>query len=136
VDSPSSLAIGDGDERFILVAPEGSQRPLSVFDATLVGPRLDATLDIYVDQPGDLPAFFAGLAGDWRGWDGVRRWESLERDLRLACRHDRVGRVTVEVTLGRRAKVPPYWQVTSPVSVEPGQLLVLATAVRNLLVEP
>lgn len=91
MDSPSSLVIGDGDERFILVAPEGSQRPLSLFDATLVGPRLDATLDIYVDQPEDLPAFFAGLAGDWRGWDGVRQWESLERDLRLACRHDRVG---------------------------------------------
>lgn len=35
-----------------------------------------------------LAAFFAGLAHDWRGWEGERVYESLEHDLRFVAEHD------------------------------------------------
>jgi hypothetical protein len=48
-----------------------------------------------------LRAFVRTLADDWRGWDGVRTWDSLEKELSLDARHDRRGYVSIGVTLRR-----------------------------------
>jgi hypothetical protein len=34
-----------------------------------------------------LDAFLSSLAEDFRGWDGVRTWRSLESDLTLSAEH-------------------------------------------------
>ena len=47
----------------------------------------------------DLADFFRGLAADWRDWT-VRRWESIEGDLRIEARH-KYGHVQLRVTLRR-----------------------------------
>lgn len=36
----------------------------------------------------DPIAYFDALAADWRGWQGTRVYESLERDLRLEATHE------------------------------------------------
>ncbi|WP_245192004.1 DUF6228 family protein [Amycolatopsis azurea] len=36
----------------------------------------------YVTGFADLAEFFQQHVDDWRGWDGVRTWESLERVLK------------------------------------------------------
>ena len=51
----------------------------------------------------NLATFFAGLANDWRGWQGERVYESLEHDLRFVAEHD--GHVRLKVRL---------WQSTDP----------------------
>lgn len=34
-----------------------------------------------------LDVFLSALAEDFRGWDGIRTWRSLERDLTLSAEH-------------------------------------------------
>lgn len=46
-----------------------------------------------------LAGFFRALAADWRGWDGVRTWRSLEGELALDACHDGRGHVSLGVTL-------------------------------------
>jgi Family of unknown function (DUF6228) len=41
----------------------------------------------------------AELAESYRGWDGVRRWESLERDARIDATHDGPGHVTLRFVI-------------------------------------
>ncbi|HWS33898.1 MAG TPA: DUF6228 family protein [Actinoplanes sp.] len=46
-----------------------------------------------------LALFVEELAADWQGWDGPRMWQSLDRELTIAARHDRRRRVSLHVTL-------------------------------------
>src|SRR4051794_12017888 len=49
------------------------------------GLALDASA---ISYRGDGLAEFVGeLAGDWRGWEGTRRWESLEEGLAVEATH-------------------------------------------------
>ena len=40
-----------------------------------------------------LPSFLAGLAADWRWWEGTRSWATIEHALTIEATHhgDRVG---------------------------------------------
>jgi len=88
-----------------------------------------------------LPAFFGGLAANWRGWDGAKTLRFAEYGpdaMELTATHDGVGHVLLRVELG---KVPPYksyesgWAVTANVVIEPGSLGQIAEAVATLLGE-
>lgn len=73
----------------------------------------------------DLAEFFEWLERDWRGWDGVRTWSSLEGDLRLQASNR--GQVGVLVELECPAGLPE-WSVKTQLSIEPGEQLSLITA--------
>jgi hypothetical protein len=67
---------------------------------------MNATTDTGIDGQCDgspalsTPAgFVAELASSWRGWQGVRRWQSLERELQLDAQHDGRGHVNLGITL-------------------------------------
>jgi uncharacterized protein DUF6228 len=50
-------------------------------------------VEVY-DEPAFLGAFFAELAGLWwKGWEGERRYESIEEHLTLVATRDSRGRV-------------------------------------------
>jgi DNA-binding NtrC family response regulator len=70
------------------------------------------------------PGFVAGLARDWQGWPGERRWHSLEEELTIAATHHG-RRVELVVTL-RRGIDADAWTVTLPVSLAPGEALARA----------
>jgi hypothetical protein len=53
----------------------------------------------------DLADFFERQAQDWRGWEGIRQWESLEGDLKIEARHE-YGHVQLRVTV---RKMLPNW---------------------------
>jgi hypothetical protein len=92
----------------------------------LLVPGLDARLRVsahYATGFDDLVAFFRGLASQWRGWQGERTYESLERELRLTAVHD--GHVRLAVQL-RQASVPGGWSVTAVVQLDPGEELARA----------
>ncbi|GAA2690144.1 MULTISPECIES: DUF6228 family protein [Actinosynnema] len=81
-----------------------------------------------------LPDFLAGLAESFAGWEGERRWESLDRDLLLTATHDGRGAVAL------RWEVAPWrgpgtgWRASVVVAVEPGEgMRGLAEDVREVL---
>ena len=68
---------------------------------------------------GTIDEWFQTLADDWRGWDGERRWRSLENGLLIRARH--VGnRVVLRFRLQPDAR-PPEWQVQVAIPVDPGE---------------
>jgi hypothetical protein len=78
-----------------------------------------------------LDDFFAGLAADWRGWEGMRAWEGMEGGLELRCVHDGIAHAQVEVTLHHLSGAD--WIAKATVPVDLGQLETVARRLRQLL---
>jgi hypothetical protein len=90
-------------------------------EARLQTPGLDAALQVsshYATGFADLVLFFQRLAADWRGWEGERSYESLEKDLRLSATHD--GHVRLVVQLAQTS-TPDGWSVSGVLRLEPGE---------------
>jgi hypothetical protein len=69
----------------------------------------------------DLAGFFAGMAKNWRGWDGERVYESIEHELRITGRH--LGsRVHLAVELDQTA-VGDGWRARATFTVDAGEQL-------------
>lgn len=78
-----------------------------------------------------LDQFFGDLAKNWRGWKGSRVWDATEGGLTLACRHDGVGTVMIDVEL--RHLSGQGWTARAEIPADPGQLDELAATVQRLL---
>lgn len=76
-----------------------------------------------------LDKFWRELAEDWRGWEGIRSWKSLEGELELSATSDRLGHVTLEVRPDEGA--PFQWWVYGVISLDAGQLDSIAAAART-----
>ncbi|MGH9198400.1 MAG: DUF6228 family protein, partial [Acidimicrobiia bacterium] len=84
----------------------------------------------------DLADLFGQLATDWRGWSGVRVWESIEGDLKIEARHQH-GHVQLRVTLRHQLinRGNEGWSATADLTLEPGeQLSRIAEDLRTLTV--
>jgi Family of unknown function (DUF6228) len=77
-----------------------------------------------------LDVYFADLAKHWRGWDGVKEWESL--GLLLGARHDGLGHVTLEATLDQDYAMADRWRVRAALLLDAGGLDALAREARVL----
>lgn len=98
------------------IAPTAAGEPWS-FVAELSNPYGHASARVW-DIGDGVAVFFADLAASWQGWDGERTWSSLEGQLGLACRHDRLGVVTCVVRLG--SVMPPEWSFETLLSLGAG----------------
>lgn len=80
-----------------LLRPAGSEYYL----VTLRENQFEVTGRVYAFDPHvrGLASFFAELAEQWKGWDGLKTWTSLEGEFELECSHDRVGHVTTKATI-------------------------------------
>jgi hypothetical protein len=84
----------------------------------------------------DLASFFAGLASDWRGWEGHRRWEALEQEMAIDAWHDGRANVMIAVTVRRSeaAYADDAWSARVVFTVEAGeQLSAVAVDIGSLL---
>jgi len=84
----------------------------------------------------DLAGFLAGLAADWCGWGGKRRWQALDREMELEAWHD--GRVhampAVTVRRPERAHADDAWSARVVFTVEAGEeVATLAKEIISLL---
>ncbi len=68
-----------------------------------------------------LGRLFEEIAAEWRGWDGLKTWESLEGEFKIHCGNDRRGHVTIGVGL-RSGLYHLDWHVQFGVVIEAGQL--------------
>jgi len=82
-----------------------------------------------------LPAFLAGLATDWRGWEGTRSWHTIEHGLTVeATHHGNRARLLLIVRPDPDSGWEQNdWEVRLPLLVAPGESLAhIATAARTL----
>jgi hypothetical protein len=104
--------------------------------ATYASPGIEASTRVwtnYASHFDDLIAFFDDLAEHWSGWTGVKEYESLEGELRLAARNDSSSSVLIEVALSGPVQ-PPLWRMSAEVTTDPGaQMEEAASAARSLL---
>ena len=104
---------------------------------TLVLPGLRAEQVVWLGEDedarptpdGGLTAFFAGLAQEWRGWDGVRRWSAYSEGLRLEAKMDALGHVSLHIVLERSTR---EWTIEGDVVLDAGQLAGVADEVAAL----
>lgn len=79
---------------------------VSGFEARLTIPEGAIETNVYEHREW-LAEYFADLAANWRGWEGVKEYASLEGQLSLNATHDGLGTVTIRVVLGQ--PWPPEW---------------------------
>lgn len=80
--------------------PPGLNYPVTHFRATLEDRDLPhSSAKIFIHEPYDLVEFFKDLAAQMGVWEGEKQWQSVERDLTLACRANGDGIVAMSVTL-------------------------------------
>jgi hypothetical protein len=133
-----SVRIGTGAsltlERGEVGIVHGDRSDLWSLDISVVDEGLTAQTSIWLGPEGveePLADFFADLADDWRGWSGTKVWNGMEGGLRLSCTHDKVGHITMRVSLSRHSGTG--WETHVDVPLEAGQLDHVATEMRRLL---
>lgn len=118
--------IGSGEATLCLSRVGRSTAVSHALKADLHIGGLVASVLVHEDESGTsgLADFFRQQAQDWRGWGGLREWESLEGDLRIEARYVH-GHVQLRVTL-HKALVDPGnngWSATGDLTIEPGEQL-------------
>ncbi|GAA2856452.1 DUF6228 family protein [Paenarthrobacter ilicis] len=93
---------------------------------------LRAETEIYdVDGFWHLLSYFEELETNWRGWDGLKEFNSLEHDFRLSAKH--VGHLRVFIELAAPDRLDP-WAANGEFVLDPGEELTTAVeALRTLL---
>jgi hypothetical protein len=84
---------------------------------------------VYAYGP-DLACLFDEIAADWRGWNELKTWQSIEGELKIRCGNDRRGHITIEVEL-RSGHDDLDWSVQSAVVAEAGRLDEIARRARE-----
>ena len=111
----------------ILIATARDQASLELspldanfFRATLRSRGVDGTARVSTYMANGLAALFQGFADDWRGWEGVRAWRSLEGELTISATSDKTGHVYLDVRL--REGAPALWTLDAQLVLEAGML--------------
>lgn len=98
--------------------------------------RVDEAVSAVWEGAPDLPAFLEALAEDFRGWSGVRTWQSLESDLTITAAFRSGGHVGLTWTLRPWPAKHGGWSTRVTTWQEAGeQMTTLAGDVRDFLHE-
>ena len=113
-------------EREGLSRTDGSE----YFLVTIRGHNLTAFSKVYAFDPFDngLTRFFEDIAKSWKGWNGEKKWISLEGELSLVCTADLLGHVAIEATLFYGFD---GWSVRNVFYIDAGQLEQLASDIKK-----
>ncbi len=121
------VKIGTDDNHLLLSQLDPLDAPPQSLVAELCLDGLTASVIVvhnYASGFQDLADFFEQHAHDWRGWEGIREWNSLEGDLRIEARHE-YGHVQLRVTV-RKALADwgnDGWVATGDLTIDPGEQL-------------
>ena len=140
--SSSGVRLGRAAEGHVtfgipVVATDGSgytRMPL-VIEAQGLSATSTVELEDWGGGAPSLIAYFADMAADWRGWDGVKEWHDDGGALGLSATHDGIG--TIALTVSATPNVgwagPGSWQLEAVVALDPGSLDTAVTELRRLL---
>jgi hypothetical protein len=129
------FASSDSDACLVLESARGTGREVESYTVrvAVAGLRAETAVRTYGDD--GLPAYFAALAQDWRGWSGSRGWWSLEGQFSLDSEHDRLGTVRMVAGLTPAAALT-RWQAAVVLTVDAGGLEHAADAVTRFFASP
>jgi hypothetical protein len=99
-------------------------------------PGLTASVDEVVAWlwDADLPAFIAGLAADYQGWEGERVWHACNRDLTVSAVFESGGHVGLTWTLHPWRRATGGWTASVTTWLEAGeQMSSLASGIEEFL---
>lgn len=99
-----------------------SERNGDYFRVDLEGDEITATKGIwgYTDSV-YLVQLFECIAANWKGWDGEKKWSSIESDLMLTATSDNLGHITLEVAIFKNHP-DNDWNISAPVHLDAGSL--------------
>jgi Family of unknown function (DUF6228) len=113
--------------------PPGSRYPVESICVELRGREIAASSSqVYLYQPYDLVEFFEDLARHWKGWEGEKRWCSVEDNFVLSATSDSLGHVSLGVTL-RSGPYDEDWTVETAVTIDSGKLENVAGEIKRFL---
>lgn len=113
--------------------PPSSRYPVEYLHVSLKDKDIAASsAKVFLYEPHSLAALFEDLAANWRGWDGVKEWDSVEGDFILSCTSDTHGHVAMKVTL-KSGLYEDDWCVQAIIYIDSGQLEDIAAKVKEFL---
>ncbi len=92
------------------------------FDVEIESPGMRARLFVPDLGGNSILQFFKEMERDWHGWDDAREYRSMEGNLNLSAKIDRLGHIGCEVTLATR-RGQNDWTATCAVTIEAGAQL-------------
>ncbi|MFE7775753.1 DUF6228 family protein [Streptomyces sp. NPDC057445] len=99
--------------------PDIDDDPVLDFLVTARGKWVGVEVSVRTLDGDGLDVFLTRLADEFRGWEGVRTWQSLEGDLTVSARHS--GR-SVHLTWGLHDRPPSEeWHFEAITSHAPGE---------------
>lgn len=78
----------------------------------------------------DFVGFLKTLSESWKGWRGVKTFETLDSDFTVNATHDGVGEITFDVDFLSQTE---DWRFRASIPVEPGSLSGLLTQAEDTL---
>jgi len=124
---------GGGELKLSEPKPPGSRHPVEYLRVSLKDKDIAASsARVYIYEPHSLASLFEELAVNWKGWEGVKQWHSVEEDFALSCTSDSLGHVAMEVTV-KSGVYEDDWCVKVVIHVEAGQLEEIAAKVKQFL---
>ena len=104
------------------------------FTVILEGPDFSGSAHVSSYHSGFPNRFFEELSTGWRGWPGEKKWESLEGELVLIAKSDKLGHIfltaSIGVTNGR-----DDWNLKGHLLLEAGNLEPLSRTLNKLFSE-
>ncbi|MCE2594792.1 DUF6228 family protein [Motilimonas cestriensis] len=79
---------------------------------------------------GLLVDLFAYIAKQWKGWDGLQTWGSIEEDFGLSASCDHLGHVMLHLSFIENDG-PEVWQAKVDIGLDSGQMDEVADNVRH-----
>lgn len=93
------------------------------FHASLTSPEFSGTVKVwaYTDAHG-IANLFESMAENWRGWNGEKKWASIEGEFAIACIHDKLGHITLNIEMHQDFGSEETWRLKGNLVVDAGQL--------------
>jgi hypothetical protein len=128
-------SVSNGTELSLAPAPARRTKD-GYYMASLRGPDLSASLEVYDLDVAQVARFFGELGQNWRtGWSGEKAYMSLEGHLELKATRDKLGHVFLRVVLHDQLSRGD-WIAGVTLELEAGQLPQLAAMVQRSFGSP
>ena len=87
---------------------------------------------LYTDYQ-DYYRYFQNIADSWKGWQGSKKWQTVEGDFQLEATHDSQSYVFLKLTLIKNQGIEDEWVLNGRIKIDLGQLDGIANEIKQTL---